>query len=179
MRGLGYRGEARLPARWPMVSGGLLGAVVVMAALLALPGGVSAEPSCTDIWTGGASDGLWQSAGNWSTASVPVSSDVACIGSGTTVKVTAGSAVTGSLEDQGSLVLSGGSLELTDAVTMSNVDSLTLEGGTLTGAGSITVSGSFSLVVPDSTMSGSRRDGSRIWGVRGHRSFIGLRTDVF
>jgi hypothetical protein len=125
-----------------------------MVALLALPGGVSAEPSCTDTWTGGASDGLWQSAGNWSTASVPSSSDIVCIGSGTTVEVTEGSAVAGSLEDKGSLELYGGSLELTDAGTMSNVNSLTLEGGILTGAGSLTASGSFSLGA-NSTMSGS------------------------
>jgi hypothetical protein len=85
---------------------------------------------------------------------VPGSSDVVCIGSGTTVKVTEGSAVAGSLEDQGSLEVTGGSLELTDASMMSNVSSFILNGGILTGAGSLTISNAFSLGA-NSTMSGS------------------------
>jgi hypothetical protein len=133
---------------------GVLGIVALAALALALPATIAANPTCTETWTGGASDGLWQTAGNWSPANVPGSSDVVCVGSGATVKVTEGSEEVSSLEDQGTLAITGGSLELTDSSTMSGVDSLVLNGGTLTGAGSITVSGSFSLG-GNSTMSGS------------------------
>jgi sugar lactone lactonase YvrE len=140
----------RLTSGWRALSG----AAILVAAILALAGGASAEPTCTDTWTGTAGDGLWQTAGNWSTASVPDSSDVVCIGSGTTVKIKEGSNTAGSLQDEGSLEITGGSLELTDSSTMSSVKSLVLDGGTLTGAGSVTVSGTFSLGAY-STMSGS------------------------
>jgi sugar lactone lactonase YvrE len=140
----------RLTAGWRALSG----ALILVAAILALTGGASAEPTCTDTWTGTTGDGLWQTAGNWSTASVPNSSDVACIGSGTTVKITEGSNKAGSLQDEGSLEITGGLLELMDSSTMSSVNSLALDGGTLTGAGSVTVSSAFSLGAY-STMSGS------------------------
>ncbi len=132
----------------------MLGAAIVMGAVVALPASASAEASCTVTWTGAAGDGLWQSAGNWSTSSVPGTSDVVCIGSGVTVEVTAGVDHAGSLQDLGSLVISGGSLELADASTASSVAALTMQGGALTGAGSLGVSGSFSWV-GGATMSGS------------------------
>ncbi len=119
-----------------------------------LSGVAGAEPTCTDTWTGGAGDGLWQSAGNWSTASVPSSSDVACIGSGTTVQVTTGSARAGVLEAGGSLTISGGSLELASSSTPSSVASLSLQGGALMGTGSLHVSGSLSWTKA-ATMSGT------------------------
>jgi alpha-tubulin suppressor-like RCC1 family protein len=129
-------------------------AVITVAALGCLPSVAGAEPTCTDTWTGGAGNGLWQSAGNWSTASVPGSSDVACIGSGTSVQVTTGSDHAGVLEDSGSLTISGGSLELTSSATASSVASLSMQGGALTGAGSLHVSGSLSWTKA-ATMSGT------------------------
>jgi len=74
-----------------VVRGGRLTAVCLacsVVGLAALPAATSADPSCTDTWTGDAGDGLWQTAGNWSTESAPSSSDVACIGSGVTVHIT-------------------------------------------------------------------------------------------
>lgn len=126
-----------------------------MAVATALPANAAAEPpSCTDTWTGAAGDGLWQSAGNWSTSGVPGAGDVACVGSGVTVQVTAGTNQVSVLEDQGSLAISGGSLELMDASTASIVEALTMQGGTLTGAGALDVSASFSWT-GGATMSGS------------------------
>jgi YD repeat-containing protein len=120
--------------------------------LVALPAATSADPTCTDTWTGGASDGLWQSAGNWSTG-VPSSSDVACIGSGVSVQVSGGTNQVGSVQDEGALTISGGSLELTDASNASSVTSLELQGGSLTGAGTLDVSEGLSWT--GGTMSGS------------------------
>jgi RHS repeat-associated protein len=116
---------------------------VAVASLITLPAGSSADPSCTVNWTGGAGDGLWQSATNWSTDSVPSSSDVVCVGSGVTVEVTGGANQAGVLRDEGSLSVSGGSLELTSTSVASEVESLTLVDGTLTGAGTLNVSSGF------------------------------------
>jgi hypothetical protein len=132
-------GSSQMVGRW-RIRVGLLLLVALWAVALASPGGASAA-SCTDTWTGGAGDGLWGSAGNWSTSSVPGSADVACIGSGVTVHVTAGTNETGVLEDQGSLVVSGGSLAVEEAVEPSDVAGLTLSGGALSVAGSLDVSG--------------------------------------
>jgi RHS repeat-associated protein len=128
--------------------------VCCVAGLVALPAATSADPTCTDTWTGGAGDGLWQTAANWSTESVPSSSDVACIGSGVTVHVTGGTNQAGVLTDEGILVISGGSLELASSTEASNVESLTLGGGTLTGAGELDLSGSLSWTGGSMTGSG-------------------------
>src|ERR1700691_1840844 len=135
---------------------------IVASALLALavvPASTIADPSCTDTWTGGAGTELWQTPANWSTGSAPGSSDIACIGSGVTVQVTAGTNQAGSLQDEGSLAVSGGSLELAGSSEASSVASLTLSGGLLTGAAELQVSGSFAWT--GGTMSGS---GSTVLG---------------
>lgn len=139
-----------------MARGGRWLAVCLMccvAVLVELPSATSADPACTDTWTGDASDGLWQSAANWSTESTPSSSDVACIGSGVTVHVTGGANQAAVLKDEGTLDISGGSFELASSTEASSVESLTLGGGTLTGAGTLDVSGSLSWM--GGTMSGS------------------------
>jgi RHS repeat-associated protein len=119
---------------------GLLTALAL--ALVCAPGSAWAEPMCTDTWTG-ASEGTWQTASNWSTGKVPGSSDVACIGAEKTVRVTEGANQAGVLEDKGTLAISGGSLELTNALEASSAASLTITvSGTLTGAGTLDISGS-------------------------------------
>src|SRR6185437_4008560 len=119
---------------------------------------VVVESMCTDNWTG-ASGSTWQTPSNWSTGLVPGVSDIACIESGITVQVTGGTNQTGSLRDEGTLTVSGGTLELANGLETSNVSTLTLSGGTLSLAqqldvnsslssnGSATVSGAGRLVV--------------------------------
>jgi sugar lactone lactonase YvrE len=114
---------------------------------------VSGESTCTDTWTGGADDGSWDTASNWSTGAVPAANDVACIGPGETVNVTAGTNHVSSIEDEGTLVISGGSLSLTEASESSSVHVLSIQGGSLAGSGSLDVSGSLSWT--GGTMSGS------------------------
>jgi hypothetical protein len=141
------RRSARSGSRVHILAGwhGLVGiAVLVMLAFVALPASTVADPTCTDTWTGDAGDGLWQTDGNWSLSAVPSSADVACIGSGVTVQITEGANQVGSVQDEGSLDISGGSLELTGSAEASNVASLTLSGGSLTGGGELVVSGSLS-----------------------------------
>ncbi len=124
---------------------------VVSVVLAVLPGSAVAGPGCTDSWMGG-SEGTWQTPGNWSTGSVPSATDVACIASGVTVQVTSGTNQAGVLLDEGTLVISGGSLELTSELSNSTASTVTFGYGTLTGAGTLEVSGSLSWT--GGTMSG-------------------------
>ena len=128
------------------LSGRCLGCLaVLLVAILALaPTSASAESLCTDTWTGPA-EGEWTTAEDWSTGKVPTSTDVACIGSGKTVKVTAGTNETGVVQGEGTLVISGGSLEVANVLEVSSIKGLALSlTGTLTGSGEVDVTGSFS-----------------------------------
>ncbi len=133
--------------------------VVVVAVLLSLlvilvlvPGLASAEPLCTDTWTG-AAEGEWATAANWSEGKVPGSSSVACIGAGKTAKVTEGANQTGVVQGEGTLVVSGGTFEVANALETGAIHSLTVQNAALTGAGTVTASSSFTWA--NSTMSGS------------------------
>ncbi|HTA36635.1 MAG TPA: Ig-like domain repeat protein, partial [Solirubrobacteraceae bacterium] len=97
------------------------------------------ETSCTVSWTGAAGDGSWQSAGNWSTDSVPGEGDRACLPSGATVSVSSGSARIGSIAGDGQLTIDGGSLELADGSTVSEIDRLLFSSGSLVGPGTLDV----------------------------------------
>ncbi len=109
---------------------------------------------CVNTWTGAAGDGLWQTAGNWSSGSVPGSGDEVCIPTDATANITEGSQTVGRVNGKGSLVISGGSLELSDASQPSKLGSLSLSEGTLTGSGTLDLASSFTLG-GNSTMSGS------------------------
>jgi RHS repeat-associated protein len=150
-RGRFVRAEAKLA----------LGSIALLAALLTLvlaSASASAEPLCTDTWAGGSS-GAWQTASNWSTGKVPTSVDVACVGTSVTVEVSGGANAAGALEDEGTLVLRGGSLELASGLEESTVHALTVSGGTLRGAARLGVSSSLSWT--EGTMEGS---GSTVLG---------------
>ncbi|MGH2853538.1 MAG: DUF6531 domain-containing protein [Solirubrobacteraceae bacterium] len=127
---------------------------IALAVLAVVPAGASAEPLCTDNWTG-PSEGAWQTASNWSTGKAPGSSDVVCIEAGRTVKVTGGTNQAGVLEDKGTVVIAGATLELVSALEVSRANVLTMEyGAVLTGAATLDVASSLSWSV-ESTMSGS------------------------
>ena len=101
------------------------------------------EAGCTDVWTGLGSDDSWQTAENWS-AGVPGSSDRACIPSGATAQIASGTNQVASLAGEGTLQLTGGTLEVTDNTTTSELASLEVSGGTLTGAGTVEIYGGLS-----------------------------------
>jgi RHS repeat-associated protein len=140
-------------AAGPRVSrrGGLLlarsrGLVVVVVGLVVVFGfgllavAASAEPLCTDSWVGGL-EGKWQTGVDWSAGHVPTSSDVACIGSGSTVSMTSGANAVSVLSVQGALVIREASLEVVSALEVSLVKSLTMEfGSQVSGAGTVEVS---------------------------------------
>jgi RHS repeat-associated protein len=129
----------------------LCGAAVVSLALAAPS---LADPSCTITWTGAAGDGLWSTAANWSSASVPGASDVVCIGSGETVAVAGGSAAAATVLADGATVrVSAGSLALSGTSNVSRVGTLLLSGGVLTGTATVTVT--TGLTWSDGVMSGS------------------------
>jgi RHS repeat-associated protein len=121
-------------------------AVCVVVALLVSPPGASAEQLCTEVWV--PAEGTWQTASNWEPAHVPTSSDVACIGVGKTAKVTEGSNQAGIVQGKGTLAISGGTLEVANAMEPSSIGALALSAttatGTLSGAAEVDVTGSFS-----------------------------------
>jgi hypothetical protein len=122
---------------------GLL-AVLLLMVLVLVPASASAEPLCTDTWTGPA-EGEWQTESDWSTGKVPTSASVACIGAEKTVNIPNSSFQVGVLLDKGALVIQGGaSLEVTNALEASSIHSLTLSHGTLTGIAQVDVTSSFS-----------------------------------
>ena len=137
-------GEAR--SRLGLVLG------IALVTLALVPVGASAEPLCTDTWTGPA-EGEWQTAVSWSTGKVPTSVDVVCIGEGATVKVTE-SGQAGVVQGKGGVKISG-TLEVVSVLEPSAIGSVQLSGGVLTGAGTVDVTGSLSVTGGKMTGSGS------------------------
>jgi RHS repeat-associated protein len=128
---------------WPLVSASLGCLAVLLVAVLALaPASALAESLCTDTWTG-PGEGNWTTAEDWSTGKVPMSTDVACIGSGKTVNVTSGANHTGVVQGKGALALSGGSLEVTNGLEPSEIASLAVAHSDLYAIGEIDVTSSF------------------------------------
>ncbi|MGH2832844.1 MAG: hypothetical protein ACRDK2_08715, partial [Solirubrobacteraceae bacterium] len=114
----------------------------------------SSGGACTVTWTGPAT-GNWQTAVDWSTGTVPGSSDIACVGPGASVEVSTGTNQIHVLRDEGSLVLSGGSLELGSSSEVSEVGKLSLAGGTLGLEGELVVSSTMTVTGNPVTVSGT------------------------
>jgi YD repeat-containing protein len=133
-----------LIARRRRVAGsGLIVCVTVLAFSVLAPASASAEPLCTDTWTG-PTEGSWASAEDWSSG-VPTSSSVVCIGSGKTVTIRGeGSFSAGVIEDSGGLSIESALLNIADAVERSRVGVLNLEAGSLIGPASLSVTTSLS-----------------------------------
>jgi hypothetical protein len=119
----------RVAVPWRVVVVAVLSLLVM---LVLVPASASAEPLCTDTWTGPA-EGNWTTAEDWSSG-VPTSSSVVCIAAGKTVKVTEGVHQAGVIEDKGGLWVYFGTLEVTNALEASSVAGLTMQGATLTEA---------------------------------------------
>ncbi len=117
-------------------------ALLFMVLLVLLPARAWGESICTDTWTG-PSEGPWLTAADWSTGKVPTSTDVACVGTGKTVKVTEGANHAAVVQGEGTISISGGSLEIMNALEISTIKGLSVLGGTLTGSAAVEVTGSF------------------------------------
>ncbi len=129
----------------------LSGLAALALVVLGLPA-VASAALCTNTYKGPA-EGEYQIAANWSAEHVPTSSDVVCVGAGETVKVTEGTNQAGIVQVEGTLVIKGGTLEVSNALEASVISTLNLSGGTLTGTAAIDVSGELSWSA--GTMSGS------------------------
>lgn len=137
------RGRGRIAtAQWFASRIGLPVAVLAVAMAL-MPAGASAEPLCTDTWTG-PSEGAWEESADWSASHAPTSSDVACIGAGKTVTLASGSGVAGVLQGAGSLKVEGrAALEVTNVLEASVIANLAVEEASLTVTGEVQVTSSF------------------------------------
>ncbi|MGN6276886.1 MAG: SMP-30/gluconolactonase/LRE family protein [Solirubrobacterales bacterium] len=140
---------------WIRFVGHTLGILVgSMLLLLALCATASAA-ECTDTWTG-SSEGSWTTGSNWS-AGVPGEADVACIGAGKTVNVSAaGLTLVKGLEGEGGLVLQEGTtFKIIGTAQTWWIGSLQMNyEGNLTGAGSLEVRSAFTWA-SEATMSGA------------------------
>jgi RHS repeat-associated protein len=126
----------------------------LVAILLAFLPASALGAECTTTWTGPA-EGTWQTAANWSTGKVPAAEDVACIGSGKTVNVTAGTNKAAIVQGEGTLTVKESTLELLGTGEPSSIKNLTVKyNAVLTGPGTINVSNTFAWT-NDSTMSGT------------------------
>jgi hypothetical protein len=119
-------------------------------------------------WDGGANDGLWQSAANWSGDTLPTPDEEVEIPSGAQVRSTANVeisqltnsgalildsgafTVTGVITSPGALTVNGGSLGLSNTLTVTNV--LTWTGGSIHGAGLTVDDGGMMTVANDNTV---------------------------
>jgi RHS repeat-associated protein len=113
---------------------------LLVAGLLSLPA-VASAAECTDTWTGPA-EGSWNTAEDWSLGTVPTSSDVVCIGPKTTVTSFEAGNKAGVLQVKGTLLISSGSVEVTNTSEASSVTTFKMTGGELRGAATVDVSGS-------------------------------------
>jgi RHS repeat-associated protein len=123
--------------------------VAFIGTMALLPSGAAAS-ECTDTWIG-PSEGNWGAAASWSTAAVPTSADIVCIGPAKTVNVSTGTNEAGIILAEGTLSISGGSLHVSEVP--STIAILRMLGGTLESAGEIFVSKS--LFASGGTMQGS------------------------
>ena len=121
----------------------------------AFPAAASAA-ECTDTYTGPA-EGAWATAANWSAGHAPGESDVACVGSGKTVKMTSGTNPVQGIQGAGKLVIKESTLNVLGTGGTWQLGSLTLEfKGTLTGPATVEVTKALRWE-SQSTMSGSGR----------------------
>jgi RHS repeat-associated protein len=168
---VGWPSQSSSPLRQACTRLAVVAVLAAVALLLATSNAV-AQPLCTDSWTG-PSEGSWQAPSNWSRGSAPSSSDVACIGAGSTVSVTEPGAQAGVLAGEGALVLAGGALEVTNALEPSNIASLTLGWGNLSIAGELAVGSALSSSGGERTASLS--GGGRLVVSPGATATIGAR----
>jgi RHS repeat-associated protein len=120
---------------------------------------VASAAECTDTYIGG-SEGAWSSKANWSAGRVPTETDVACIGSGETAVVSTNNNKVATLQGEGTLKMTAGSLSL-EAEALSVISSVSETGNAalkgrgdleITGSLLLQLSGSASMVGPGTTV---------------------------
>src|SRR5438552_4130750 len=114
-----------------------------------------AAPACTISFDRGPTGGgtAWETAANWSTDRLPAATDDVCILPGQTVVHSTGTDTVLSIQSQGDLQLTGGSLTLTRTTDPSPITQLKMTGGILAGAARVVIGSSM-------TWSGGTMDGS-------------------
>ena len=178
--GFGYpeTGSSRRPG--PRSVGALIAALALtvlgMSAVATL---VSAAPTCSRSWDGGAGSTNWGTPANWDGDVLPGTADHACISAGNVVVHSGGATTILSLQSQGAVTLSGGTLTLTDTANASMVTTFTQSAGTLAGSGTLTVLGTLDWTGGAQTGSGTTlidADGSATIDAVGDVDLRGGRT---
>ena len=150
-----------------------IGALLALAAMVGVSatvlglvsaGSAGAAGPCSDTFANTTGDGQWATAGNWSTHAVPGATDWVCFasGAGSVTFNTSSTSILGVFQANSvPLVISGGTLTVTDTATGSSFAGVTvlggalqsngpstatsvyLQGGTIDGAGTIADAGAF------------------------------------
>jgi hypothetical protein len=119
-------------------------ALVLTAILFALPTPLAKAGSpCGDTYTLSSGTGDWSVATNWSTGSLPTTSQIACWASNVTMTVTTGTYTVPAIQG-GALQVSGGTLTIATSSDNSSITNLSVSSGALNGASPLAVSGAFS-----------------------------------
>ncbi len=119
-------------------------AALVLAALgvLAVATAASAAPDCTRSWDDGGVTNSWSDPDNWDgagTGQLPTATDHACIGVGFTADQDGATVSVLSVQVDGTLILSGGTLALTDTANGSSVATFSQSEGFLSGPAVLTI----------------------------------------
>jgi hypothetical protein len=120
------------------------GNVAGYASATSVPTKAVIPQACTISWTGNAGTSTWVTAGNWSPARLPSSTDVVCVAGSmleAPVVYAGGTTKIAELVTTRPLSVTGGELSVTSTTTPSFVTDLTLAGGALTGEGALTIEG--------------------------------------
>src|SRR5579863_8828809 len=118
-------------------------ALLMVATLLVIPTPRAAAGStCGDTYTLSSGTGDWSVATNWSTGSLPTSSQIACWGANVTMTVTTSNYTVPAIQG-GALQVSGGTLDITNSSVNSSVSNLSVSSGALQGPSPLAVTGTF------------------------------------
>jgi hypothetical protein len=126
---------------------------------------VSAAPTPTISWDGGAGTTAWADANNWSTNTLPTATDVVAIGAAFNV-TSSGPVSIASLQLGGTLSITGGMFSVSDTGANGSIINGTLNltpsgtGGGLSGAGDLVVNGTLTWTSGDMGGSGTTTIGS-------------------
>ncbi len=100
---------------------------------------VDAAPACDVTWDGPAAGGTWGTPANWDTDTLPGPADHACIPATASVLHSSGTTQVLTVQVDGTLRVTAGTLETTSTADDSEVAALELAGGTLLGAGDVLI----------------------------------------
>ncbi len=104
-----------------LIAAFLVAAFVFLVSGKRIVSSASRTPTATKTWNGG-SLGYWNVAGNWIPSGIPGAGDDVIIGVGNTVTYTGATSTVSSIDCDGSLIVAGGALAVTNASSLNSLE---------------------------------------------------------